>query len=102
LLTRNTCSQGAAVLHNAVPLVSAGVKKQLVAGALFGDTRNDQSNASIQGFPKEDLLVVCTKDDGVCWRKTPTNGHLVYTQNGDVDRAANFLSQKIDAALKKG
>ena len=88
-------------MHNAIPLLSAEVKKQLIAGVLFGDTRNKQTNASIQGFPKEDLLVVCTKDDGVCWGRTPTNGHLVYTQNGDVDRAANFLGQKIEAARKR-
>jgi cutinase len=88
-------------MHNAIPLVSAAAKKQIIAGVTFGDTRNAQSNASIEGFPKEDLMVICAKDDGVCWRKTPTNGHLVYTQNGDINTAVNFLSKKIDAKAKK-
>jgi cutinase len=86
-------------MHNVIPLLPAEVKKQIIAGALFGDTRNKRTNASIEGFPKADLLVVCTKDDGVCWGGAPTNGHLVYTQNGDVNSAAIFLSKKIDAAL---
>jgi cutinase len=88
-------------MHNVIPLLPPEVKKVIIAGALFGDTKNKQSNSSVEGFPKDDVLVICTKDDGVCWGKGPTTGHLAYTQNGDVDRAAQFLSKKIDAALQR-
>jgi len=99
LLLFSGYSQGAAVMHNAIPLLGADVKRQIIGGALFGDTRNKQTNASVQGLPKGVGLVICAKTDGVCWGGAPTNGHLVYTQNGDVNSAANFLSKKVDAAL---
>jgi cutinase len=93
-------SQGAAVMHNAIPLLSADVKKQIIGGVLFGDTRNKESNESIPGIPKENLIIFCDKDDNVCWgRKEISAGHLAYTQNGDIDKAINFLATKIDAAL---
>jgi cutinase len=95
-------SQGAAVMHNVIPLLSAEVKNQILGGVLFGDTKNTQSNGSIPGIPKENLMIFCEKDDAVCWGKLAvTAGHLMYTQNGDIDRAVNFLASKVDSALGK-
>jgi cutinase len=67
---------------------------------LYGDTKNKQSNGQIEGFPKDKLLSLCEKDDGVCWGGlSVTAGHLVYTTNGDQARSAQWLKGKIDAAL---
>ena len=96
-------SQGAALMHNVIPHLSEAVRKQIVAGILFGDTMNDETNGTIDGIPKEDVMSLCALDDGVCWGALQvTAGHVVYTQNGDVDKAAAFLTSKIDAALQRG
>jgi cutinase len=100
-------SQGAAVMHNVVPLLSPEIKNQLAGGILWGDTKNKQLNGQIEGFPKEKLLILCTPDDGVCWgRLDVTAGHLAYVTNGDKEKSAKWFKEKIDAALaakgKKG
>jgi hypothetical protein len=87
-------------MHNAIPLLSEPVRRQIVAGVLFGDTRNKASNGTIKSFPTQDLLIICAENDGVCKGGAPTAGHLVYTFNGDINKGANFLISKIDAALK--
>jgi len=96
-------SQGAAVMHGSVAGLSAEVKKSVIAGALFGDTRYRQSGGVISGYPAENLIDLCVvPDDGVCVGGAPKiPGHLAYTQNGDIIQAVNFLSKKMDAAPKR-
>jgi cutinase len=87
-------------MHNVLPLLAEPVKKQIVAGILFGDTKNKQSNASVEGISKDQLLSLCAQDDGVCWGAlSVTAGHVVYTQDGSVDKAAKFLIEKVDKVL---
>ncbi|KAF2665204.1 alpha/beta-hydrolase [Microthyrium microscopicum] len=56
-------SQGAAVMHGAIPQLSADLKKTLVAGVLFGDTRNTQDKGQIPDYPKDQVLILCAPDD---------------------------------------
>jgi cutinase len=89
-------------MHNVIPQLSEDVKKQIKGGVLFGDTKNKQSSGKIDGFPPELLSIICASDDGVCWGNLAvTAGHVVYTQNGDVEKGAKFLIARADAALKK-
>jgi cutinase len=89
-------------MHNVIPSLPPAIRSQIIGGVLFGDTKNKQNGATIRDFPKEKLLSICAQDDGVCWGGlNVTNGHLVYTQNGDVDKAIAFLSSKIDLVLKR-
>jgi cutinase len=72
-------SQGAAVMHNVIPLLAQPVKEKIVGGVLIGDTKNQQSGGEIPGFPKEKLLIICAPDDGICWGKlSVTAGHVVF------------------------
>lgn len=91
-------SQGAAVMHAAVRRLSAGVKARVVGGALYGDTRNGEDNGQIPNYPRDDVLIICRLDDGVCGSGlTVTLGHLLYTTDGSVTRAVGFLAGKIRA-----
>jgi cutinase len=88
-------SQGAAIMHAAVPQLPSKVQSQIVAGVLFGDTQNKQSRASINGFPKDKLRSFCANDDGVCNGGLNVNaGHVSYGESGDVKRAVEYLVQK--------
>jgi len=88
-------SQGAAIMHYAVPKLSPKILSQIVAGVLFGDTRNKQSKASITGFPKEKLRTFCAKNDGVCNGGLNVNaGHVAYRDIGDVKLAVDYLVGK--------
>jgi len=103
IITFGGYSQGTAVMHATVGKLPANIKDKLVGGVLFGDTRNKQDGSAIPNFPKDKVVVYCTKDDGVCGGLlNVTNGHFVYTINGDGDKAMVFLRSKIDAALKSG
>lgn len=93
-------SQGAALIHNALTPLSDAIKQKIVAAVLFGDTKNKQSNAAIEGFPKDKTASFCAKDDGVCWGGlSVTAGHLAYLKNGDEQKAIDYMIGKIDAAL---
>jgi len=88
-------SQGAAIMHYAVPKLSPKVQSQIVAGVLFGDTRNKQSKASITGFPTQKLRTFCAKNDGVCNGGLNVNaGHVAYRDIGDVKKAVQFLAER--------
>lgn len=88
-------------MHNVIPKLSDEVKKQVIAGVLWGDTKNKQSDGKIEGYPKEQTLILCTPDDGVCWGKLDvTAGHLAYVNNGDKAKSVAWLKVKIDAAMK--
>jgi cutinase len=87
-------------MHNAVSGIPENVRKQLAGGVLFGDTKNKQSNGSIDNYDLDRTLILCAKDDGVCWGKLNVNaGHVSYLNNGAIPRAIDFLSEKIDKAL---
>jgi cutinase len=96
-------SQGAAVMHNAITSLPADIKQRIVAGVLFGDTRYKADGGLIKGYPKEQTMIFCAKDnnppDATCDGKPPNAGHFVYTTNGDAPKAVAFLKLKIDAAL---
>jgi len=82
-------------MHYAVPKLSPKVQSQIVAGVLFGDTRNKQSKASITGFPSEKLRTFCAKNDGVCNGGLNVNaGHVAYRDIGDVKKAVQFLAER--------
>jgi len=86
-------------MHNTVGALAEPLKKRIVAGVLFGDTRNSQDKSQVPKYPKENVQVYCTKEDGVCWGSlNVTNGHFAYTSNGDGEKALAFLKQKIAAA----
>jgi cutinase len=82
-------------MHYAVPQLPPKVQSQIVAGVLFGDTRNRQSKASITGFPKDKLRTFCAKNDGVCNGGLNVNeGHVAYRETGDVKSAVDYLVEK--------
>jgi cutinase len=88
-------------MHNVIPKLSDEIKKQVIAGVLWGDTKNKQTDGKIEGYPKEQTLILCTPDDGVCWgRLDVTAGHLAYLNNGDKARSVAWLKSKIDAVVK--
>jgi cutinase len=87
-------------MHNVISSLTPEIKKQVVGGVLWGDTKNKQSDGKIDGYPKDQVLILCTPDDGVCWGKLDvTAGHLAYTQNGDEAKSVAWLKGKIDAAV---
>ena len=87
-------------MHNAIPALSPQIRDSITAGVLFGDTKNKQSGGKIPTWPSEKLKIFCAKDDGVCDGGLNVNaGHVSYLASGDVERAAQFLTEKIDAAL---
>jgi cutinase len=93
-------SQGAALMHNVVAALPQEIKDKTVGGILFGDTKNEQSNATIEGYPKDRLSSFCEEEDGVCWGELRLSaGHFAYIINGDVKKAADFLIGKLDKAL---
>lgn len=96
-------SQGTAVMHNVVGNLPQSIKQQVVAGVLFGDTKNKQDSGQVPNYPKDNVRIYCDADDGVCKGSlNVTNGHFVYPLNGDVERALAFLTGKIDQAIGGG
>jgi cutinase len=86
-------------MHNTVGALPETLKSKIVGGVLFGDTKNTQDKSQVPKYPKENVQVYCTKEDGVCWGTlNVTNGHFAYTTNGDGEKALAFLKQKINAA----
>jgi len=93
-------SQGTAVMHNTVSALPAALKKKVVAGVLFGDTRNAQDKGQVPNYPKDQVTIFCDPEDGVCGGKlSVTKGHMAYMGNGDGAKAIAFLKSKIDPAL---
>jgi cutinase len=82
--------------------IPASTKEKVAGGVLFGYTKNKQTGGTIKGYPQSQLMVFCDKNDGVCGGKLNVNaGHFVYPNNGDGDRAYQFLKKNIDQKLKK-
>jgi cutinase len=89
-------SQGAALMHATVSKLSSDVKSKAVGGVLFGDTRNKQSGGYIANYPKDKVIIICAKDDGVCWGQLNVNaGHLSYIRDNSATKAADFLISKL-------
>jgi len=88
-------------MHNAISTLPKEVRDKVVAGVLFGDTKNKQDGGQIKNYPKDQLAVFCTPEDGVCGGQLMvTTGHMAYLTNGDGVKAAEFLKRKIDAVLQ--
>jgi cutinase len=93
-------SQGTAVMHNVVSKLPQNIKKQVVGGVLFGDTKNKQDKGQVPNYPKENVQIYCDPKDGVCFGSlNVTNGHFVYPLNGDIAKALAFLKGKINQAI---
>lgn len=83
-------------MHQAVPQLPPRVQSQIVAGVLFGDTQNKQSRGSVKGFPQNKFRSFCAVNDGVCKGKLNVNaGHVSYGETGDIQRAVEFLAQRL-------
>src|ERR1700744_131962 len=90
-------------MHNAVSTLPANVKAKLVAGVMFGDTRNKQDRGQIPNFPKDKVRIYCASSDGVCGGAlNVTAGHFSYVRDGTGPKAIAFLKGKIDALGKGG
>jgi cutinase len=90
-------------MHNAVSGLSAAVKKKIVAGVLFGDTRNAQDKGQVPNYPKDQVMIFCYQDDGVCGGKLQvTQAHMAYRQKQEGPKAVAFLKGKIDPVLPAG
>lgn len=84
-------------MHNTVGKLSAEVKKTIAGGVLYGDTRNKQDKGAITGYPADQVKIFCDPQDGVCFGSlSVTNGHFVYTMNGDGKKGVDYLVGKID------
>lgn len=86
-------------MHNAVKDLPAAIKSKTVGGVLFGDTRNAEDGGQVPNYPRDDVLIICRADDGVCGAGlVVTAGHLAYGSDGSVGKAVDFLVRKIKAA----
>ncbi|KAF9873736.1 cutinase [Colletotrichum karsti] len=90
-------SQGAAVTHRAVEDLPQGMKDQIVAAFMFGDTQFQQEGGKIANFPEDKTNIICARGDAVC-RGTLTilPAHLSYGRNAQ--EQADFITQKLTAA----
>jgi len=90
-------SQGGALMSNAIPLLPDDVRARVVGGVLYGSTRG-----TIAKYPKENWMSICAGSDGVCSSRGTTPGssgsHLSYSSNGDIERGAKFLAERISAS----
>lgn len=87
-------SQGAAVIHGAVPGLSDAVKAQIAAAVTFGDTMNEQDDGQIPDFDTSKTLIICNEGDLVCnGTLVITSAHLDYTSS--VPTAVSFITSKL-------
>ena len=87
-------------MHKAVSTLPEALKKKVIAGVLFGDTRNSQDKGQVPNYPKDQVMIFCDAADGVCGGQlNVTNAHMVYIGNGDGPKAVAFLKGKIDPVL---
>ncbi|KAF3010322.1 hypothetical protein G7054_g292 [Neopestalotiopsis clavispora] len=87
-------SQGAAIVHGAIPDLSDAVKAQIAAAVTFGDTRAEQDGDQIPDFDTSKTLIICNDGDLVC------NGTLIITSahteyNDRVPEAVTFIQSKV-------
>lgn len=83
-------------MHQSIAELSSAVRNQIAGVVTFGDTYNLQDGRTIPSLPREKVRIFCRADDGVCYGTlTVTAGHLAY--GSDVDEAAEFLQERIEA-----
>lgn len=88
------CSQGSAVIDNAIQKLDNNLKSKVKATVLFGFTRNVQDNGRIPDYPKDLTKVFCAEGDLVCHGILYiTAAHLTY--GADAGEAATFLASKL-------
>lgn len=87
-------SQGAAVVHGAIPGLSDAVKAQIAAAVTFGDTMKEQDDGQIPDFDTSKTLIICNDGDLVCdGTLIVTSAHLDYTSS--VPTAVSFIQSKL-------
>lgn len=87
-------SQGAAVVHGAIPGLSDAVKSQIAAAVTFGDTMNEQDGGEIPDFDTSKTLIICNAGDLVCdGSLIITSAHLDYTES--VPSAVSFIQTSL-------
>lgn len=87
-------------MHNTVGSLPEPLKKKIIAGVLFGDTRNKQDKGQVPNYPKDQVMIFCDAEDGVCGGALKvTNAHMVYIRNGDGPKAVAFLKGKLDPVM---
>lgn len=87
---------------NAIQALPQAQQDNIVGGAFYGYTKNQQNNGMLPGFPQQNLKVFCRPDDGVCGGQLlVTAGHLAYSGDGTVKQGAQFLAQKATSATAK-
>jgi cutinase len=90
-------SQGAAITHAAMENLPPATLNQIAGVALFGDTRNQQENGRVAGYPRDQTLIICNPGDLVCvGTLTITAAHLSYGTR--VPEATRFLAARVQPA----
>lgn len=81
-------------MHGAIPQLPSAIQDQIKGVVLFGDTRNEQDNGRIPGFPTDKTSIICAIGDLVCeGTLVITAAHLSY--GDDVPEAVDFLLERV-------
>jgi cutinase len=91
------CSQGTAVIWNAISELDEVVRKNIVGVTLFGYTKNLENKAQIPNYPPERTVVFCEYADAVCLGiMIPVTSHFFYADDA-IGAAPRFLTAQIAA-----
>ncbi|KAE9988982.1 hypothetical protein EG328_003298 [Venturia inaequalis] len=86
-------SQGAGLMHNAVPKIPEATQKKVLALLMYGDPelRNGASGKKFPAELEKVLLQNCAEGDMVCDKGSCFAPHLQYIRQPWVDRSVEFL-----------